>query len=401
MIVEKATIIFIAVVLVILLSIRYIKRYAPENLVIIPLTTFFSCMYIFFTINGIYIPILIQTLIFVFAIILPINAVILQYNNIVLTRKILYYKMKYAYFSKEYEKTISYIEKLVSHEGRKREYLYILGQCYKNLNDFINARDSFALAIELDKNDYKSYYELGLILDETNKKETALAMFNRAIKIKPDFYEAHEALGICLTRQGKFNEAVSVYKKALEKFTNSYELYYNIAIIEMELGDYDSAKEAFENAGRIKPDLYTAFYNLGDINYLKGDLDGAIEEYRKILNSGVYGKKAYYKIAIVYATKKEYEKAMSSLEYAIELDPKYIESAKEEYIFKPMESLIQKYLHDKEILKIKEKDRRNYMKDKFKLFRKKDDVDVTQIDYSKDYSKVKDNNENLEVIKNA
>ncbi len=401
MIIEKITISFVAIVLIALLSVRYIKRYAPENLIIIPLMALFGGMYIFFTVNNIYIPIYLQILIFLFDIFVPIIATFLQYNNIVLTHKILYYKMKYAYISKEYKKTIDYIAKLVSYEGRKAEYLYILGQCYKNINDFINARDSFALAIELDKNDYKSYYELGLILDETNKKETALAMFNRAIKIKPDFYEAREAMGICLTRQGRFKEAVSVYRKALEKFPNSYELYYNIAIIEMELGEYDSAKEAFENAGRIKPDLYTAFYNLGNINYAKGDYDTAIEDYKKILTSGLYGKKAYYKIAIVYATKKEFEKAMSALEYAIELEPKYISNIKDEYAFKPMEELINKYLQDREVLKAKEKDRRNYMKDRFKLFKKQDDLDVESMDYSKKYSDINNYTKKEEIIKQA
>ena len=68
------------------------------------------------------------------------------------------------------------------------EYLYILGMCYKDLKDFIRARDSFALAIEFDDKDYKSYYEYGLILDSTNKKEAALIMFEKAIKIKPDFF---------------------------------------------------------------------------------------------------------------------------------------------------------------------------------------------------------------------
>ena len=50
----------------------------------------------------------------------------------------------------------------------------------------------------------------------------------------------------------------------------------------------------------------------------------AIEAYKKMLKSGVYGPKGYYKIALVYAEKGEYEKSMASLEYAIELEPMYI-----------------------------------------------------------------------------
>ena len=351
MIVERFITIIVEIFFLILLSFRYIKRYAPENLVIIPVVAVCIGSYISFTVNNAYIPLYIQICIFIFSFVLPAISIILQYNNIIITRKILYYRMKYSFFSKEYSKTIGYITKLVSYEGRKAEYLYILGICYKNLNDFINARDSFALAIDLDKNDYKSYYELGLILDETNKKDTAIVMFNKCIKIKSDFYEAKEALGICYTSQGKFKEAVNVYKKALEKHPDSYEMYYNIAIIELEVGEYEEAKAAFKKAG-------------------------------KMLNSGVYGPKAYYKIAVIYALKKEYEKSMASLEYAIELDPKYIKKVREEYAFVNMKNMIDKYLIDKEILENKEKQRRNYMKDRFKLFKKKE----LEEDYSKDYS---------------
>ena len=382
MIVERFITIIVEIFFFFFLSFRYIKRYAPENLVIIPVVAVCIGSYISFTVNNAYIPLYIQICIFIFSFVLPAISIILQYNNIIITRKILYYRMKYSFFSKEYSKTIGYITKLVSYEGRKAEYLYILGICYKNLNDFINARDSFALAIDLDKNDYKSYYELGLILDETNKKDTAIVMFNKCIKIKSDFYEAKEALGICYTSQGKFKEAVNVYKKALEKHPDSYEMYYNIAIIELEVGEYEEAKAAFKKAGEIKSDLYTAFYNLGNICHILGEYDEAIEAYKKMLNSGVYGPKAYYKIAVIYALKKEYEKSMASLEYAIELDPKYIKKVREEYAFVNMKNMIDKYLIDKEILENKEKQRRNYMKDRFKLFKKKE----LEEDYSKDYS---------------
>ena len=383
MIVEQFIIILTEIILVILLINKCIKKRAPENIIIVPIIIALLFIYISFTINNKYIPLVFQICLFLFGYVIPIVAISLQYNNIIIARKLLYYRIKYLFNMKEYEQTINNINKLISYEGRKSEYLYMLGVCYKNLNDRINARDSFALATDLNKEDYKSYYELGLILDETDKKETAIVMFNKAIKLNPNFYEAREALGICFTRQGKFIEAVSVYKKALEKFPNSYELYYNIAIIEMELERLEEAKAAFKKAGEIKKDLYSAFYNLGNIYSMLEEYDNAIEEYKKILTSGVYGSKAYYKIATVYAIKREYEKAMASLEYAIELDPIYIKKAKEDYAFNQMQNIINRYLIDKEVLENREKQRRNYMKSTFKIFSKKD---ILEEDYSKNYN---------------
>ncbi len=364
MVIDKIASIFVAVLLLFALSNRYIRRYAPENLIIIALLSFSSSMYVILTIYDIYSPIYIQIAFILFSIIIPLVAVFLQYNNIILSRKILYYNMKLAYISRDYKKTIELIEKIVENEGRNSEVMYTLGQCYKKVNDFINARDSFVVAIELNEKDYRSFYELGLILDETNKKEKAMEMFKRALSIKKDFYEAEEALGICLTSQGKFKEAVTVYKNALKYHSNSYELNYNIGMIELELGNYESSEEAFRKSVEIKPDLYTAHYNIGNINYLTGKYNEAIDSYKRILNSSTYGPKAYYKIAASYASLKEYDKAMANLEYAIELDNTVINKIKEEIAFDGMKDLINTYLDDRKILESKEKQKKNYMNEK-------------------------------------
>ena len=180
MIIDKIIIAFLSFILIIALMIRYIKRYAPENMVIIPLATFFLTLYISFTFYDINIPIYMQAIVNFFTVVLPAIAVYLQYNNIILSRKILYFRMKLFYKAENYKKTIEYIEKIVLLEGRRSKTMYILGKCYKAIGDFINARDSFALAVELDEKDYVSYYELGLILDETNKKEKALEMYKES-----------------------------------------------------------------------------------------------------------------------------------------------------------------------------------------------------------------------------
>lgn len=381
---EKIVVVLLSLILMILLSIRYVRRYAPENIIIVPFMSLLLSIYIPFAIYKINIPLYLQILILVFDIIVPACCATLQYNNIILSRKILYYRMKYNYRMCEYTKTIDMIAKLVSLEGRRAEYLYILGQCYKHIGDFINSRDSFALAVELDSKDYKSYYELGLALDETNKKDSAIKMFNNALKIKPDFYEAQEALGICLTSKGEFEEAVKIYRKALRYHPDSYELYYNIAMIESELGNYEEAIQAFEEAGKIKGDLYTAFYNLGKLYYSENRYDEAIEAFSKILNSTTYGKKGYYNLAIVYSKKGEYEKAMATLEYCMELDSKYIEKADNEYIFNPFRNRIEEYKKAKERIKIKEFQKHNFMDQSFKIFKLKekyleDDDEVVEI----------------------
>lgn len=373
MFLEPLVFVFVTVVCLLLLAVKYIKRYAPENLILISLLAFAVGLYIPFAFYQVYIPLFLQVPIFVIAILVPVASIVLQYNNIILTRKLLYYRVRWNFKAKEYEKTIGLIGKLITLEGRKAEYIYWLGQCYKHTGDFINSRDSFALAIELDRNDYKSYFELGLVLDETNKKETAMVMFNKALKIKPDFYSAQEALGICLTSQGKFEAAVCVYQKALKYHPNSYELYYNIAMIESELKNYTAAIEAFQKAGSLKPDLYTAYYNLGKLCYMERRYEDAIAAYQNILHSTTYGPKGYYQLAICYCAKRDYERAMTALEYAMELEESYLKKAKGEYSFNPLKERIELYQKAKEKEKIKQMQKHNFMDQRFRIFHPKEE----------------------------
>lgn len=373
---ERIGILIISIILTVMLSVKYVKRYNPINLFVIPVMAFLDSIYTYLTIYNVYVEWYIDFILYIFTIIIPLFLVLLQYNNIILKRQILYYTMKCLFKAKEYDKTIVYINKLVNLEGRNNEYMYILGRCYKSKNDYINARDCFALAIELNPKDYLSCYEFGLILDETNKKEVACAMFNKALKINPNFYEAAEALGISLTSQGNFKKAIYIYRKIIKKFPRSYELYYNIGMLEMELGNYEKAIESFTCCADIKPDLFMAHYNIGKLEFILKRYDNAISSYKKIVYSPVYGPKAYYKMAIIFAIKEEYEKAMANLEYAIELDDNFIKEASKEASFNKIRKQINDFCEAREKLIEKKKEKNNFISNKFSLFKKNEDIKV-------------------------
>lgn len=376
MIVEKLGFLVISVVLTVMLSIKYVKRYHPINLVIIAIVSFVDSVFIYFIINNVYTALYLNITIYIINIIIPLILVLLEYNNIILKKEIIYYMMRYLFKIKEYDKTIEYITKLVKIEGRTNEYMYILGKCYKEKGDYINARDSFAYAIELDPKDFKSCYEFGTILDKTNKKQVACAMYNKALKLNPNFYEAAEALGISLTSQGKFRKATNVYKEVVKKFHKAYEIYYNIGMLEMELGNYIDAIDAFSSCTMINPTLYMAHYNIAKLQYILKNYDKAICSYKKIVTSQIYGAKAYFKMATIYAIKGEYTKAIANLEYAIELDDVYLNEAYKEDSFNKMKDIVIEFCNAKEKQIATKKQNKNFMSDKFALFRKKESFNI-------------------------
>jgi len=152
-------------------------------------------------------------------------------------------------------------------------------------------------------------------------------------------------------------------------------MYYNIGMIESELGNYDSAVEAFKKSGSIKPDLYMAHFNLGKLYSMRGKYDMAIEQYTKILNSTNYGPIGYYNLAIMYAKKEDYQRAMTSLEYAMELDERYIKESDTEYSFNHIRPMIEDYKKAKEKEKIANIQKHNFMSQRLRIFKLKEQLE--------------------------
>ena len=118
-------------------------------------------------------------------------------------------------------------------------------------------------------------------------------------------------------------------------------------MIQLELGKTEEAEKNLEFALVINPDINEAIYSLGNIKLLKGDYKEALKLYNEITKSENYGLKAYYKIAIIYVTKNEFDRAMAIIEYLINQDKSYIDIIENEFIFNAMRSRIDSFLKNR------------------------------------------------------
>ncbi len=383
--IEKIIIITIILVLNGLLAEKYIKKNFKINLYVISLSTFALGIYSTYAVLDIYMHNYMQNILLVVMFILPLLIYMIESYNMLINRNIKYRLIKMAMSSSKYELAIKRINNYITRYGKFESLYYDLGMCYKMINDYASATDAFAKAVEFDKKDYKSYYELGRILDETDKKDTAIIMFSNSIKTKPDFYEALESLGICYTSKARYMDAINVYKEALKYHDSSYELYYNLAMLQMEIGSHEEALESFVKAGEYKPRLFSAYYNIGLINYMKGNNEEAIRYFKEARSSTIYGGKAYYNLAKIYASASDNIRALSCLEYAIEINSSFLKEAKTELVFEKIRGNIYEYEADMTLLEEGKKRRKDYLKHnhvdeakRLKVLQKKIDEDITK-----------------------
>ena len=77
------------------------------------------------------------------------------------------------------------------------------------------SRRQCCCAIEVTKDNYLAYNNLGYFLSNRGESEKAMLYYKSALRINPNYDEAHNNLGFALAELGRFQEATNEYIKAL------------------------------------------------------------------------------------------------------------------------------------------------------------------------------------------
>ncbi len=94
----------------------------------------------------------------------------------------------------EYEKSINFFKRIIDLDPENYRAHYNLGIAYFNLNRFKEALNSYKIAISI-KPDYKhSYYNIGLLHEATENLENAVKAYEKALEIDPNYIYAMHAL---------------------------------------------------------------------------------------------------------------------------------------------------------------------------------------------------------------
>ena len=164
-----------------------------------------------------------QVLFILFMYVIPLLNLYVYRNDIAIKQNIIcvlgkfYYSMgRYDIAAKLYTHSIRTNKKNITSNN-----YYILGRCLRKEKRYSESRDMLIDAIELDKTNYMAYYELGLTLEESDKKDTAIIMFSNALKANPEYKEAKIALAITYSEIGRYKEAMALYEELIKAISVS------------------------------------------------------------------------------------------------------------------------------------------------------------------------------------
>lgn len=269
-------------------------------------------------------PIFLKVIVYVLAILLPILIIALEKSGTLFLEALSLLKAKLLLLignSKAAKKVlISLVTKYPdSYLGHKK-----LAEVYEKEGGMRKAIDEYVKVIDINKQDYNSYYKVADLLNNLDKKDEAVQMLNNLLHKKPEHIEASKLLGDILIEQEKYKEAAYVYNDALKYFPTDYDLNYNLGIVYTMLNDFQNAKMYYEKAATLNSLEYNSKYSLAEIALIYKELEEAEQYFMQTLQDPKLEADSYFELARISLIKGEKEKAIQYANIALESDPRKI-----------------------------------------------------------------------------
>lgn len=135
-------------------------------------------------------------------------------------------------------------------------------QSYVQVQYWKNAIQLFRHAINVTKENYIAYNNLGAALARQGRSAEAVDQLRAALRIMPHYREALFNMGAALADQGKYSQAVEYYQRILEINPRFAEAHNNLAIVLASQGRLEEAISHFRMALTIRPNYTDARNNL-------------------------------------------------------------------------------------------------------------------------------------------
>ena len=100
------------------------------------------------------------------------------------------------YYVLEYNESINFFKRIIELDSENYRAHYNLGIAYFNLNRFEEALNSYKIAISIKPDHKHVYYNIGLLHEKKENLEDAIKAYEKALEIDPDFIYALHSLQV-------------------------------------------------------------------------------------------------------------------------------------------------------------------------------------------------------------
>ena len=215
MIIEQLIFTFISFAIFVYMFFRMIKSNDTTYVALLVLEALGIALNFVEVLFGIKLNMLFLILKYVFSILLPIIVIILEKNYVSLYELVNISNANINMVVGDTKKAKKLLLKVLDRNPNSYKAHVMLAKIFEQEGGMRKAIDEYVQAIDLNKQDYESYYKVSDLLNKLDRKEEASQMLFNLLNKKPDMYEASELLGSILIEKEMYKEAANVYQEAL------------------------------------------------------------------------------------------------------------------------------------------------------------------------------------------
>lgn len=206
------------------------------------------------------------------------------------------------------------------HSNDKVDIWSLMGMEYLYLDDFENARLSFAKCIDVDYEDYSALYNVVYCFDMEKDHEQAISFLNKYIDSNPYSEVAWHQLGRQYYVLNKFKEALTCFDYAVLIDESFIGAYLEKAKSYEQLGEYENAIKNYMITLELDDPTAYAYVRVGECYHELGEKETAISYYKKAVHEDPLLDKGWILLTDAYHAQEDYQKALYYISKALKID---------------------------------------------------------------------------------
>lgn len=166
-------------------------------------------------------------------------------------------------------------------------------------------------------------YFTGLVLRAGNRGD-AIAQYRIAIQLAPEYAVIHNNLGVALSEDGLREEAASEYRIAFTLDPTDAQAHNNLGLVLRGEGKRDEAASEFRAAFTLDPNYAAPHFNLGLVLRDEGKPEGAASEFRTAFNLDPNYAAAHFNLGLVFVDEGKPDEAANEFRTAFKINPTFV-----------------------------------------------------------------------------
>ncbi len=225
---------------------------------------------------------------------------------------------------KEAQETLKDMTRLYPDEKTAYEELAKVSYSLGNYEDAII---NYKKVIQLDSLDKLAHNMLAYAYDELGRYDEAIQAINRYIELAPDEANPYDTRGDLYAHHSEADKAIESYEKALEIKPDFVASIQKIGFMYLNKREYEKARQYFQRYGDVgtKMDKSISQTCLALISLSQGKYNRALDLFKKGIAADeleelkLHQHDKHMRMAIIYAEKKEFKKALQHGKRLIQL----------------------------------------------------------------------------------